>query len=318
MTPIETPIRDAWNAGDPMALHRTVELLANEGNEESAIYDVLEKLLLDVRAAGADDATEERIMGVMDRLTGWCHASNHIRTKRNSLPTEEEIAKLPRWARVAFAARCARRSLPVCRETWDSSAPVPMERLARTIALAEEAASSATELKQSDAEFAEKTVRYCEQHLEMYAASVAHSALTAVRLATAYRGEDVHFGSAINAVNAMDDREADIAVSRDLEHLVRLSKLNTWMDETPVPPEVFGPLWPEGRPAGWPVDPDAPKQSDIALEVFKQDGLDERIAEDDVVNLFNAMNRFHIARGGQPLSLEDFQPLISALVPTGV
>jgi hypothetical protein len=31
----------------------------------------------------------------------------------SEIPTEEEIAKLPRWARVAFAARCARRALPL-------------------------------------------------------------------------------------------------------------------------------------------------------------------------------------------------------------
>jgi hypothetical protein len=29
------------------------------------------------------------------------------------IPTKGEIAKLPRWARVAFAARCARRVQPV-------------------------------------------------------------------------------------------------------------------------------------------------------------------------------------------------------------
>ena len=29
------------------------------------------------------------------------------------LPTEDEIARLPRWAIVAFAARCARRVLPL-------------------------------------------------------------------------------------------------------------------------------------------------------------------------------------------------------------
>lgn len=91
MTSIDTRIRDAWNTGEPMALHRAAEQLAAEGHEESTIYDALEKLLLEVREAGADDATEEPIMDVLDRLTGWCHESGHIRTKRGepapALPT---------------------------------------------------------------------------------------------------------------------------------------------------------------------------------------------------------------------------------------
>ena len=80
MTVIDTRIRDAWNTGDPMTRHRAAERLAGEGHEESAILDALNTLLLEVRAAGADDDTEEPIMNVMDRLAGWCHVSSHIRT----------------------------------------------------------------------------------------------------------------------------------------------------------------------------------------------------------------------------------------------
>lgn len=86
MSGIDTRIREAWDSGDPAALHITAEGLAAEGHEETAILDALEKLLLEVRDAGADDDTEERIMSVMDRLTGWCHVSNHIHTKRSELP----------------------------------------------------------------------------------------------------------------------------------------------------------------------------------------------------------------------------------------
>jgi hypothetical protein len=48
------------------------------------------------------------------------------------LPTEAEIRQLPRWARVAFAARCARRVLPLVRHYWkdapeDHCRPVQIE-----------------------------------------------------------------------------------------------------------------------------------------------------------------------------------------------
>lgn len=80
-TPTER-IEAAWESGGRLALHREVERLATEGVVESALYDVLEELLLRLRAAGADDETEEHVMGVMDRLTGWCLESNRIRTYR--------------------------------------------------------------------------------------------------------------------------------------------------------------------------------------------------------------------------------------------
>jgi hypothetical protein len=89
MTPTYTRIREAWNASDPTALHRAAEQLAGEGHAESMILQSLESLLLDVRAAGADDDTEEQIMGVMDRLAGWCHVSHHIRTKQPERPAAD-------------------------------------------------------------------------------------------------------------------------------------------------------------------------------------------------------------------------------------
>ena len=79
-TPLER-VQAAWATGDPLALHREVEQLAAEGQPQQALEDVLEELLLKVRTAGADDATEEIINGVWDRLTGWCHADRHIRIR---------------------------------------------------------------------------------------------------------------------------------------------------------------------------------------------------------------------------------------------
>jgi hypothetical protein len=86
MISIDDRIRDAWVSTDPMALHTLAERLAGEGQPEGVILDGLERLLLEVRANGADDVTEDRIMDVMDRLTGWCHASHHIRTTVAKFP----------------------------------------------------------------------------------------------------------------------------------------------------------------------------------------------------------------------------------------
>jgi hypothetical protein len=43
-------------------------------------------------------------------------------------------------------------------------------------------------------------------------------------------------------------------IRRDFDRLARLAKENNWADDTPVPPDVLGPLWPgKWRPdqAGW-------------------------------------------------------------------
>ena len=49
--------------------------------------------MLEVRAAGASDETEEVINSVWDRLTGWCHASRSISLARSEPPSESEIAR---------------------------------------------------------------------------------------------------------------------------------------------------------------------------------------------------------------------------------
>jgi hypothetical protein len=46
-------------------------------------------------------------------------------------------------------------------------------------------------------------------------------------------------------------RRTALAVRQDLERLLELATEQGWGDETPVSPEVFGPLWPPGTPNPW-------------------------------------------------------------------
>jgi len=78
-------IRAAWAATDREgALDRAVEDAAANGARVRDLLDALSALLLEVRAAGADDATEESIYTVCDRLTGWCVRERWIHTTDNS------------------------------------------------------------------------------------------------------------------------------------------------------------------------------------------------------------------------------------------
>lgn len=78
-TPFER-LRVAWAEGDAPALNREVEKLAAEGCAREILEEALESLLREVRNAGADEETEEKINGVWDRLTGWCHPDRQIVT----------------------------------------------------------------------------------------------------------------------------------------------------------------------------------------------------------------------------------------------
>jgi len=59
------------------------------------------------------------------------------------IPTKEEIEQLPRWARVAFAARCARRVQPLYVIAWPDAHKNHIRDIDAAITLAEEAAENA-------------------------------------------------------------------------------------------------------------------------------------------------------------------------------
>jgi hypothetical protein len=47
-------------------------------------------------------------------------------------------------------------------------------------------------------------------------------------------------------------------IRRDFARLKRLAREQKWTDDTPVPPEVFGPMWPPGVEPYWAVEPAPP------------------------------------------------------------
>jgi hypothetical protein len=107
------------------------------------------------------------------------------------VPTDAEVAGLPRLARVAFLDRCALRVKPV----RDSG-----------VATAADAARV------------------------IFEAATIDSPLTAQLR----------------------------CIRRDFVRLKRLAKKENWTDDTPVPPEVFGPMWPQGVAPYWAVEPPVP------------------------------------------------------------
>jgi hypothetical protein len=259
MTTLDERVSTAWRSG-PSELHRTAERLAAEGHAESAIYESLERLLLEVRATGADDETEDRITDVMERLTGWCHESQHIPLRRVELPTETEMGRLPWWAKVAFAARCARRVLPLFERAQPGTPEFKFRDLENFVERAELAATNAkpdASRGDTDAVVYALEARLRNDHV---ARAVARAVSRAIRAAEANPRIDILGIERVvwevgeSAVEAANQVGTDIlpALRTDFDVLVRQSIVRKWSDDSPVTPDVFGPLWPNGTPPGWP------------------------------------------------------------------
>lgn len=258
---------------------------------------------------GLSDDSEDALGDTLDALTGNCHSDSCYKDPPNtSLPTEAEITQLPRWARVAFAARCARRVLPLY-----LTASVHVEwgsRVRRAVDTATVAASAAW----ADSVEASKAAAGADGlgGFPTVAATCAAQAVVEAS-AEAWAGDDVPFvigaqNESVRAVQTID------ITRRDFDHLAELAEWQRWTDDTPVPPEVFGPLWPEGAPAGWPADPDMPRRDDLPLELLSAARVLEQMTEDETVNLFNAINAYYIARTGDRLTVEDLRPLVANAV----
>jgi hypothetical protein len=119
--------------------------------------------------------------------TPW-QQSAYYQSRTPLVPTEEEVAALPKLARIAFAERCALRVKPVRPDG---------------IATAADAARVIFETATID------------------------SPLTAQLR----------------------------CIRRDFLRVKRRAQKEKWTDETPVAPDVFGPMWPEGAEPYWAVEP---------------------------------------------------------------
>ena len=104
-TPFER-MQSAWSSGAPQALDREVEQLAREGYSQQSLEDALEGLLNRIRSQAGDDEREEIINGVWDRLTGWCHASQHIQAlSANGAAPSVDGVRINNSAQVDSASR---------------------------------------------------------------------------------------------------------------------------------------------------------------------------------------------------------------------
>lgn len=149
-----------------------------------------------------------------------------LRKRVPLVPTEQEVGALPRWARVAFAQRCARRVRPA-RGLLPTAAGGDSRAGETTIVLADQTATARTAVGTAPAEAAE-AVRAADRAADL----LLKTATTDTPLTAQLR-----------------------CIRRDFARLKRLAREQKWTDDTPVPPGVFGPMWPEGVAPYWAAEP---------------------------------------------------------------
>lgn len=228
------------------------------------------------------------------------------------LPTEEEIAQLPRWARVAFAARCARRVLPLFELSWPYAPREYCHYLANSLAGAELSAASG-ETTSAGIAWSHEAAENAPNPTASYSAWAATNA----RAAAEDEVLDVAYSAMIHSFWASKEI-ADVSgeIFADFNRIIERARSSAWDDDTPVDPAIFGRLWSKGAPQNWPDFEDYPTSA-IEIQLFAPEGTDPKDIGDSMVKLWEAANEYHMARGGGVLTFDEFKQMMPALVPVG-
>lgn len=244
----------------------------------------------------------------------------------------EEIGQLPRWAKVAFAARCARRFQQLFTKHWPDapahhiraidtaigvsehySAAANAILVGNAAAIAYSAANSAAAAAEAAGDVANASLAYTAARLaaaaahDAYEASLASPARLTNRYVKIYR-------DAI-CISASGESKALLSMRNDFSRLFEASRREKWDDSTPVPSSFFGPLQVP------PVDStDDPLESDehvtMVLQAFGEPGVRAGTLAEHLLAVYKALNQYTLAKYGRHLSRGRFRRLV--LLHSGV
>lgn len=176
-----------------------------------------------------------------------------------SILTKEEIKQLPRWALVAFAARCSRRVLPLFKHSWQQDPWAFASLIEKAVLMIENAAKTGTPHESLATELDSAESEAIEASHDNNGINAAAYVLEATFYAdcTSCEKRD-HVNAALECCTAAT-KAANIFnvcirshIRNDFEKILDVVKANKLTDETPVAPEIFGLMWPNGKPFGWP------------------------------------------------------------------
>ncbi len=184
-----------------------------------------------------------------------------VSTKRSLIPTTAELRSMQRWGSIAFGARCARRVQPLYKFGW-IEAPDKAIRLLSTAVIwaATIPVKRIDDLPVMLSESWRAESAHAAAQLAGNAGAWA-SSIAAMSAAYAGRGVPVHaLSQAVQALMLAATVETPLrrqllCIRRDFDRLVYLARKHKWTDDTPVPPEVFGRMWPKNLEPAWAKEP---------------------------------------------------------------
>jgi len=243
------------------------------------------------------------------------------------LPTKEEIEKLPCWARVAFAARCARRAQPLFQKQWPDAPAEHVTAIETAIGAAENATADADAAAKAayaaaraayayvdtasaadvDTAYAYADTAYAYADTA-YAYAAARAAHAAARAAYAYvdtasaSAADAYADTASAAAYAAQAGVPVISIARDFQTILEKSRREKWTDETPVPPSVFG-LLDEVDIASKPAEP---------LRLYFEKGV---FSPTEIAEMIGHLSELYHSIGGDKLIIDDIGTLYPEQTP---
>lgn len=250
------------------------------------------------------------------------------------LPTQQELLRLPRRAVLALVARCVRRVQPAYLVAWPNAPQEHVDAFEQAVAMVEVSA-----LKDVPAHTVRDAISAVSKATTDASAAYFH-------LLTYGTGQKITDSAheaaqaAMLAVTAVSDRTNSQVVAAaqraiasacyvcggyaelylDKELLKAASRRFGWTDETPVPPEFFGPLWLRGCPTDFPTDPvpEGSSSQKFVLQITLPEDVSDEDLDSAVSSIIETVSELHVSHGGSGLVVNDKRIYVPANVPTGV
>jgi hypothetical protein len=256
---------------------------------------------------------------------------------RTKLPSPEELKSLPRWALVAYAARCARRAEPIfSNRKHDGTRD---DQLDRVIGIAE-ASASAGKSTDEQARYSESISLLGHTHSSLRVSELGENWKLAAKQT---QGEEAAVWSASFAYHAAIGFEKNVgffqavgsaasnsvkaaehllgaglaiwAARLDFDHLRTTAREEKWTDDTPVHVSRIGPLWWGNEPDWWPKTERERRR--IKLDIAVPAGMPEEEAQALISRVILALSRRHQELGGSGLVLDTLHVESPSAVPAG-
>ena len=183
----------------------------------------------------------------------------------------QEYANLPRWARVAFAARCARRAQPVFRLVLGIVQMEHVDSIEEAISVAEQAAKKGRQPETDLTSLAKRVGAAVEAlggfdlpgyrniddmtlaECAKFAARSAYCALEVLMTndtnSTAGASLFCAFACSYSEATASGGLKRSAFRETRRDHMLLLAAASRgWDDNTPVSDDFFGPFWPDNPP----------------------------------------------------------------------